>query len=293
MGGRHSSRRGRHLRRALGGVIAVLPILAGPGVGAETPQAHGYWWRLHTDAANISPPPIVPDNGLWVSNDGTGQHAVSAVRYAAPTGSEIDSLVLSVAEETGSTPVLLACPARGTWRAAEGGTWSERPASACDVAFARGDRRGETLVFDVRGLARNGVLDVVILAPADVGTAFSISFSRPGADSVVTRARGSSPPPGSSPPSSQRSTPRSTGGGSALVPPSATPTPTVTPSPSPDQEGASSALGDAVRDLAEKNRPDGGNGFLWLLAGVAAAIGVAGWRVRAGRARPEPPPASS
>jgi hypothetical protein len=267
----------------------MLLMLDAPAARAAAPQTHGYWWRLQSEATNLAPPPTVPRRGLWVSNDGTGQHAVSAVRFRAPNGFEIESLVLEIAEETGAPPVLLACPARGSWSDAEAGPWPARPASSCDVAFARGESGGGTVRFDVRGLARNGVLDVVLLAPPDLGTAFSVSFQEPGSGAVVTRAFGTTPSPRAPP--SQSSSPRPRPSVLETDPP----TPSATPSPSASatgQEPASSTLGDAVRDLADENSAKSGNGFLWLLGGVGVAVAILGWRVRPGRRRPEPPASS-
>jgi hypothetical protein len=110
----------------------------------------------------------------------------------------------------------------------------------------------------------------------------------------VTRAFGTTPSPGAPPSQSRPSRPRPSPGSS--VPETDAPSPSVSPSPSASpsgQEPASSALGDAVRDLADENRDKSGNGFLWLLAGVAVAVAIFGWRIRPGRRRPEPPSASS
>ena len=199
---------------------ALLVALAAPPAGAAAPGAHGYWWRLQSGSGSpLPPPPFVPHDGLWVASNGStkqqgsSQMSVSAVLYQASPYEEIRSLVLTVHSSSGSGAVLLACPASTSWKPAEGGPWDQRPQSACDVAFVKGVRSadGKTWSFDVRGLARSGTLDAVILPPADASTTFSVAFDPPGASSVVThRFPGSpSPSPGSPSPTGRPSTPGS------------------------------------------------------------------------------------
>lgn len=192
------------LPRAKWAVIlaALFALLVSPVTAqAATPDARGYWWRLQSGSgARLPPPPVVPSGGLWVASDPSGQQALSALRYRAPPNTEIRSVVLRVARSSGSGAVILACPARSAWTPAEAGTWSARPVSACDIAFVRGVRSGDesTWSFDVRGLARTGTLDVVILPPPDAAATFSISFEPPDSSTVAVRRFDSSPSPSSS-----------------------------------------------------------------------------------------------
>jgi hypothetical protein len=191
---------------------ALFVSLAGPAASAAAPSSYGYWWRLQTgNGPPLPPPPIVPPGGVWVAADPadpSGQQAVSALRYKASSGDEIRGLVLTVARSSGQGAVLLACPARTSWKPVEAGAWNTRPQSACDVAFVKGVESGGAWSFDVRGLARTGTLDIVILPPPDVKTTFSIAFDKPGAASIQTRRSPSTPSsPGSS--SSPSSSPTS------------------------------------------------------------------------------------
>lgn len=293
MSGETRGRRSRFVRRAVSisaFFVACIVSLA-PSATAAAPQAHGYWWRLENGGANLPAPPNVPARGLWVSNDGAGQHAISAVRYRSASGIEIEELVLTIADERGPAPVLLACSARSSWSSVDAGAWDDRPASSCDVAFSRGDRRGDRIHFDLRGLARSGELDVVVLAPPDLGSAFSIAFQAPGPEAIVTRAPGQSP--SASPSPSRRAAPRTPSLASSVLTTRQT-TPSATPSVSDptQQPAASSPLREAVRDLAGEGRDGNSNAFLWLLGGVAVIIAIAGWRVRPNR-RPRNDPSAT
>lgn len=191
-----------HVRRRLSGaaVLAAFLVALAVPASAATPNAHGYWWRLQKSGPALPKPPVVPSDGLWVASDASGQLAVSAVRYRAPSGVEIRSLVLRVARSSGQGAVVLACPAGARWQPAEAGAWSERPKTSCDVAFVKGvgSADGSSWSFDVRGLARSGTLDVVILPPPDVRDTFSISFEQPSSSSIVTQRLPGSPSPSSS-----------------------------------------------------------------------------------------------
>jgi len=188
---------------------ALFALVAMPPAWPAAPTAHGYWWRLQTGTGPaLPPPPIVPEGGVWVasdasgnsSNDGSGQLAISALRYRASRGDEIRALVLTVARSSGQGAVLLACPARSSWKPAEAGAWSARPDTSCDIAFVKGVEAADrnSWRFDIRGLARSGTLDVVILPPPDVKTTFSIAFEKPDASSIVTQRFPGSPSPSTS-----------------------------------------------------------------------------------------------
>jgi hypothetical protein len=197
------------VRRGLAGAAILAALLASFPFGAAsaaTPSAHGYWWRLQTGSGPTLPPPaIVPSGGLWAAQDASGQQAVSAVRYRAPSGVQIRRLTLAVWQSSGSGAVLLACPASTTWSPAEAGAWASRPGTSCDVAFVKGvaSSDGSSWSFDVRGLARSGTLNVVIMPPPDLSATFSISFQPPGSSSVETERLPGSPSPSTSSSASQ------------------------------------------------------------------------------------------
>ena len=193
-------------RRRLAGaaVLAALFALLASGaspVFAATPDAHGYWWNLQPSSGPTLPPPaVVPPNGLWVSSDSSGPRALSAVRYKAPTGVQIRTLVLQVYRSDGQQGgVIFACGASSGWKPAEAGQWNAAPTPSCDVAAVKGVPSADltTWSFDVRGFTRTGTLNVVILPPADLHVAFSVSFLPPGPASVVTQTLPGSPSPSS------------------------------------------------------------------------------------------------
>jgi hypothetical protein len=262
--------------------VALSLALAGPPAHAAAPSAYGYWWRLQTGSGpSLPPPPVVPSGGLWVAVDVSGQQAVSAVRFKAARGDEIRSLVLTVARSSGQGAVMLACPARSSWQAVEAGDWATRPQTACDVAFVKGvaSADGSSWSFDVRGLARSGTLDVVILPPPDATSTFSVAFDRPSSASIVTRSSPGSPSPpggGTSPPGSPSSTP------SARVLADKTTSPTSSPSePSPSSGSPSNGfLPNALEPFAHAGRA------VWpLVVAVLLALGVLGGRALISRRR--------
>ena len=182
----------------VGAALVVIP--AGP-VRAASPSALGYWWRLQSASKPLPPPPFVPQGGLWVSTDIRGQMSVSALRYKAPAGQQIAQVSLHVAQTSGNSPVVLACPAKSTWTPVEAGAWSKRPTPGCDSAFVSGKASsdGSSWSFDVRGLARSGTLDIVLLPPADASTTYSVAFDPPSRSSIVTEPVPGSPTPSTSP----------------------------------------------------------------------------------------------
>jgi len=267
-------------RRRLAGAAILAALLALPVVpaSAATPNAHGYWWRLQTgNGPPIPAPPIVPPGGLWVASDGSngqddssGQQAVSAVRYRAPSGVEIRRLVLRVFSRSGQGAAVLACPAGTGWKPAEAGEWSARPEPRCDIAFVNGvaSSDGTSWSFDVRGLARSGTLDVVILPPPDVHSTFSIAFTQPDSSSVVTQRLPGSPSPTSpgDSPNPRRATPTTRVLASETTPPSISPS-TSLPGFSPTLPSGTAPPGlEASGPIEESGTKRG------LVIGVAASL---------------------
>ena len=233
----------------VGAALAVMPALP---ARAASPSAHGYWWRLQSASKPLPNPPFVPSGGLWVATDLRGQMAVSALRYRAPAGQQIARVTLHVAQSNGNSPVLLACPAKSSWTPAEGGAWANRPAPGCDAAFVSGKASsdGSSWSFDVRGLARSGTLDIVILTPADANANYSVAFDAPDRNSIVTEPVPGSPTPSSTPSSKPSPTTAPTRGSgkptpittvlaektaTPAAPSNTTPLPTSAPPPSPGQ----------------------------------------------------------
>jgi len=233
----------------VGAALVIVP--AGP-VRAASPSALGYWWRLQSTSNPLPAPPFVPRGGLWVATDPSGQMAVSALRYRAPAGQQIARLVLHVAQNSGRSPVLLACPAKSSWTPVQAGAWAERPTPGCDAASVSGKQSSDATSwsFDVRGLARSGTLDIVILPPGDASTTYSVAFDPPSRTSIVTEPVPGSPTPTNSPPPnpSPSSSPTSRSGRPSPIttvlaekttapvkPPTQLPSPSAAPTPQPGQ----------------------------------------------------------
>jgi hypothetical protein len=221
-----------------------------------------------------------------VASDASGQMAVSAVRYRAPSGVEIRSLVLRVARSSGQGAVVLACPAGARWEPAEAGAWSARPKTSCDVAFVKGvaSDDGSAWSFDVRGLARSGTLDVVILPPPEVRDTFSISFDEPNSSSIITQRL-----PGSPSPSSSASAEESPHAGRVTTPTrvlGSEATPPVAPLPSASPQGYSPTSPSAAAPtglLAGGDVEDASAGRGTVI-GVAAGLAILALAGLAGRA---------
>jgi hypothetical protein len=252
---------------------ALFALVAVPPAWPAAPNAHGYWWRLQTGTGPaLPPPPIVPDGGVWVASDASGQLAMSALRYKASAGDEIRALVLTVARSNGGGAVLLACSAKSSWQPAEAGAWSARPATSCDVAFVKGVEAadGNSWRFDIRGLARSGTLDVVILPPPDVNATFSIAFEKPSASSIITQRFPGSPSPSTSgSPSLRPRTSDSPRPGTSVLGEKTT-QPEVTPSePVPSASSPSGIIPRALAPLGRAGRA------VWPVAlAVALLLGV-------------------
>jgi hypothetical protein len=265
-----------HTRRRLAGAAILAALLAVPVMpaSAATPSAHGYWWRLQTGTGPTLPkPPVVPSGGMWVSSNASGQQAVSAVRYKAPSGVEIRRLVLRVSESSGEGAVILACPAAAGWQPAEAGAWSARPRTSCDVAFVNGVLSADATSwsFDVRGLARSGTLDVVILPPPDVRETYSVSFLAPDSSSIVTQRLPGSPSPSTSSsaeesPRAGRTTPPTRVLGSETTPPSDSPF-ALPPGNDPTASSATTPQGLQASGSVEEATTRRG-----VVIGVAAAL---------------------
>ncbi len=177
------------MRRLLPVLLVVPVLLVGAlfrpgGAGAETPTKYGWWSATNSGALTTPAPPQVPPGGIYVAGRMSDPSAIAALTYAVPPGSTVNPLLLHVA----STPVMtappVACVSSATYEPAENGPWAKRPLYDCRAGSVTGksDTVRKAISFDVAGLLRGDVISVVILAG---GTADSLAFDRPGADSLV------------------------------------------------------------------------------------------------------------
>ena len=180
----------------------LVPALAAPALAVQDPVT-GYWTRTQVGApVPVEPPGGVPEGGFWVSGDPLGPVAVSAIRAAADDGSVIAGFRLKV-DETFGTPAILVCPTLERWAPEQGGRLEAAPAADCSAAVETTLEEGVLLV----ALPAPMQLDVVdVLLTPKPGSAFSATFERATAESVVqapavAAAPAAAPAPAPPPPS--------------------------------------------------------------------------------------------
>ena len=176
-------------------VLLAVPALASsaPGPAEQSaprqgPTKQGWWSRTNDEAlpTALPAPPDVPDNGLYVASIADDVQAMAAVTYRA---AKPRTLTLTVADSPGGEPSVVACPLKTSslsYEPAENGTWQDAPEADCDRASVEGkvDEDAGTIAFDVRNLARRGLLAVAVLP---VGTT-RVAFEKPGARSLASVA---------------------------------------------------------------------------------------------------------
>lgn len=184
------------MRRSLVAGGLFLLALVPSGAGAEPPREWSYWWKGQTGTGpELPPPPVVPDKGLWVSADPSGEQAVSALRFDGAA----QTLTLEVADARG-TPAVAACRTDGAWKAVEGaGPWPARAVPDCTSGSVEAVLQDGKLVVPVAGLVRDGRLDIALFpAPGTAGT-WSLALAPPGPTAVSAAPPPSLPPPAAEP----------------------------------------------------------------------------------------------
>lgn len=264
---------------AVAAVVAV-GVLTAP-VEAAPPSALGYWWRLQSGVGPHLTPPGVPEGGLWVTDDPSGDQAVSALRFVPPSGETPVELRLTIAESTGE-PTVVACPAASAWEPVDGGAWDDRPDAACDVAVATGTIADGVLTVPLSTFG-DGPVDIVLLPDVAASGYFSISFAPPDDRAFTTSsspapATSAAPRPASSPVPTVAPRPAAV---TYEPPPSGFATPAFEPPPEPDDAFASVPVVSAPSSTDVPAPP--ARGTREPLAVVALVIVAAGWAYR-GRA---------
>lgn len=184
------------LRRAsLLAPVAVLALVA--PAGADTaPVTSGWWWRPQSGGL-VPRPVVVPEGGMWVARDPSGDLAIAAVRIEVPPAGSARRLVLEAARVDGDPATVVVCRAAGAWEAADGGDWASRPDPDCDAGTApatiESSDATSTFTFDLGrlGLDPGQAVDVVVLADPDAAAAgpfFSVAFNPVGASAVAIDA---------------------------------------------------------------------------------------------------------
>lgn len=168
---------------------------AGPALAAVGDPVTGYWARTRTGLpVPVEPPSPVPEGGTWVSADPTGPVAVSALRVDLAAGRVAVQLRLTIADAVG-TPAVQACPTTERWPAEQGGRLEGAPSADC-AAPLDAVREGDVLVVPLPP----GLPGVDVLLRPKPGSAFSITFERATAASVVTAPAPAAAPAAAPPP---------------------------------------------------------------------------------------------
>lgn len=194
---------------------AVMTVLGGPmavPAFADAPTAQGWWSSTH-QGAQPPAPPDVPVDGLLVQgaaaqpvapgaptlSDTPAQpastQALSALTFAVPTGSAVESLVLKVAGDPPESTTVSACVVTGSYEPVQNGEFATRPTFDCTLtAVPVLDATAGTLSFDraLAALVRGGSLSFVLLP----GRVDRLVLQKPGASSLVLRRSGGAGAPG-------------------------------------------------------------------------------------------------
>jgi len=181
-------------------LLVVAAVLLGAGTvgwpataGADAPVRYGWWYEANASLPVPPPaPPQVPSDGMFVENGFNGPAALSAVTFAVPDGSAVGALVLHIAGTPTITQPPVACaldPGSASYKAAEEGSWSDRPTADCSQVKVTGtvDAAKTTVTFASGSLLHDGALSAVIEAG---GPADEVAFSKPGSDALAV-----TPPP--------------------------------------------------------------------------------------------------
>jgi hypothetical protein len=267
---------------------ATVTMLPGPAA-ASGPAKYGWWYEANSGLPVAPPaPPQVPSDGLYVENGFSGPSAISALTFTVPSGAQLGPMTLKISGTPTLTQAPVACTmssASTDYKAAEGGSWTERPAFDCKKAQATGsvDSSKTAVTFDVDPFLANGAVAVVILAG---GPADQIAFQKPddSALQVTSGDVGAAPGVPSAGPGATSAAPDASAGISNGATPSSL-SPDASPLP-PVGSGAGAALagptgpaapaGPPVAAPSSGNTSSGSRGY--ALARPTAATVRQGWR---------------
>jgi len=208
-------RRRRRLLLMAAGLLMVL----GSSLSLDPAQASsataindtGWWWALQTNPDVLLPgPPNVAAGQLHVEGTPSGATAIAAIAATLAEGEAQPILTLDVTaggDTGGDGAVLLACQAGSAWAGGDAKAWPDKPQPACTPGGVQGARAedGTSWTFDLTALQFNDKVNVV-LVPGTVegqpeganGSAFSLTFEPPTAESLQT-SPGEAPAPPTTP----------------------------------------------------------------------------------------------
>jgi hypothetical protein len=225
--------RGDRTRRVatVSAVVMTACLLAGSTcinvASAQAPAVYGWWAQASVGAVDAPAPPDVPPDGMYIQDLPSGPSAISALSFETPPGTSSGKLTLQITGTPVITQPPVACLVTSTFKATEGGSWSDKPSYDCTHSVPGVADSGQTeLTFTVDKLiVADGALDVVVLA---TGPTDRVAFAKPDAQSLQT-----APPPVTTPPSQSRGAGESSAGGGQPSQPTTAPAPVALPPPAP------------------------------------------------------------
>jgi hypothetical protein len=269
---------------ALGAGAATVMMLPGPA-GASGPSKYGWWYEANAGLpVGPPPPPQVPSDGLYVENGFGGPTAISALTFTVPPGAQLGPMTLKISGTPTLTQAPLAfsmSPASTDYKAAEGGSWTARPAYDCQKAQAIGsvDSGRTTVTLNVDPFLANGTVSVVILAG---GPADQVAFQKPD-DSTLRISSGdvgavpgaASASPGASSGAPDTSNSISNGAAPSALLPDVSPLPSIDTAAGAALAGPTPPGGPPVAAASSGGAPSGSQGY--ALGRPAAATVRQGW----------------
>lgn len=192
--------------------VALITIPAKPAVAAGI-TATGWWFRASTATPTaeipqpipgaptvpvVAPaPPTVAEGELHVEGTATGATAIAAMTVLLDKGESSPILTLQPTDGSVVPPnaLILACRAAVDWTPPDSnpGTWESKPLVDCATSVQGQLTDDGKIVFPLQPLVSGTLLDVVFVPGSDPalpaqagGSAFSLTFAKPGPESLVT-----------------------------------------------------------------------------------------------------------
>ena len=194
-------------------IVVTLMQLATAGQ-AQAPDVHGWWWSVRDVAlpVDVPAPAEVPEGGLFVAANLTGDEAISAVLFVIPEGATASTLTLKAANVVPPVAEIQLCPTTTSWQAAQAGDWPARPKYACADNAPKGEvaADGSAVTFNLGALGTSQLIDVAIVPVP--GSTFRAAFVKPDTQALAVKA------PSSSSSSSSATTPESFDSTPSFVP---------------------------------------------------------------------------
>lgn len=176
-------------------IVGAMSVpLTAQVVGAQAPDAQGWWWlykqaELPADPKSLVPqfpgtpelpsPASVPADGLYVAGGAQGPEGISALSWVIPEGASADTLTLTAATPLTPTTSIRICANNASWQPVQGGRWSSKPLFQCatDAPVGVVPADGTKITFSLGKLGQQRLIDVS-LVPSDAAV-FQANFNKP------------------------------------------------------------------------------------------------------------------